>query len=563
MEAYVEYKDEEDRIHRFNLRPVPGFKIVIGRSPTCNLRLNSRMLGRSHGSIIFEDNGFVYHDMGSVNGSAVNNEKVSVHKLKNKDVMKLGNRELTFHTDMETPVKRPVRAPTAGLSAQIPMLKKENDALRKRCNDLALKMKQDAQAFEKALKEKERAIDKMKKMEQEIKKIRDKDVAYSVDLHSLVERNKEMAEKMKFQQGLLEQAREDLQDMQARNNTLQARIDDTQEQTGTLRKRLADYKQRVEDLKVKMTQAHREIDQIRRDNDIKDYDIRTIRDENEILREKSATLETSLREQNKKVRDFEVIIEENRGHLDELRRQIQQKNNEIDALQSRLRTGQGGAGDMEARLRDEITVREQEIEEFRVRVTELSGKVSAMEQERTDLTGKVGELQEQLNEARKTPVDISDHPEYKDKLRNIERLGKELEEMKARMDSMATEVDEAKVRAMKAVEIRLEQLQQENDSLKARNDEIKAMLDSSGPAATNESIRVYMEELTDTLIMLKDSFGEIRSFFHALARDKVQMPAGVFKGIGVESVQELEALLQDQLGLLDADIQNIRKEYGG
>lgn len=563
MEAYVEYKDEEDRIHRFNLRPVSGFKIVIGRSPTCNLRLNNRLVGRSHGSISFEDNGFVYRDMGSVNGSMVNDEKVSIYSLKNNDVIGLGNRRLTFHTDMEAPVSRPVRAPTAGLTAQLPMLKKENDGLRKRCNDLALKMKQNRQEADKAIKEKEAVLSRIKKLEKEAKKFRDKDVAYSVDLHSLVDRNKEMAEKMKFQQGLLEQAREDVQNLQARTNTLQAQFEEVNEQTETLRKRLAEYKQRVEDMKVKMTQSQREIDQIQRDNDIKDYDIRTIRDENEILREKSATLEASLREQNKKVRDFEVIIEENRGHIDDLRRQIQQKNDEIDVLQSRLRDGQGGAGDREIRLREEITGREQEIEEFRGRVTGLSGKVSAMEQEKKDLVGKITEIQEQLNDARKTPVDISDHPEYKEKLRNIERLTSEIRDMKARMEGLTVEVDQAKERAMKSVETRLGQLQKENEALKARNEEVKAMLDSQPAVATNEGMRVYLDGLTDTLIMVKDSFSEVRSFFHSLTKDEVKIPAGVFKGLGVESVLELEALLQDQLRILDADIQHLRKEYGG
>jgi len=563
MEAYVEYKDEEDRIHRFNLRPEVGFKIVIGRSPTCNLRLNNRLVGRNHGSISFEDNAFVYHDMGSVNGSVVNNEKVSTHTLKNDDVISIGNRLLTFHTDMEAPVERPVRMPTAGLSAQVPMLKKENDALRKRCNELSLKAKQDRQEIDKANKEKAAAITKLKKLEKEVKKFRDKDVAYSVDLHSLVDRNKEMAEKMKFQQGLLEKAREEVQDMQARNNTLHARLDEATEQTDTLRKRLADYKQRVEDLKVKMTQAQREIDQIQRDNDIKEYDIRTIRDENDILREKASTLEANLREQNKKVRDFEVIIEENRGHMDELRRHIQQKNDEIDALQSRLRDGQGGTGDREIRLREEITGREREVEELRGRVTELSGRVSAMEQEKSDLTGKIAELQEQLNQARKTPVDISDHPEYKEKLRNIERMNAEMGEMKARMEALTIEVDEAKKRAMKAVETRLGQMQQENDALKARNIEINAMLGSQPATTTDEGVRVYIEELSDTLIMLKDSFSENKSFFRAIMRENVEIPATVFKGLGVDSVSELEALLADQLRLLDADIKTLKSEYGG
>ncbi len=577
MEVYLEYKDDNERIHRYNLKPVEGFKIIIGRSPTSNLRLHSRMVGRNHGRVTFENEAFVYYDMGSVNGSVINNKKVSQHILQDGDVLRLGDRKLTFHSDMKTnampklpkprtqtnasPPPRTVQPPVGGLSAQVPMLKNENDALRKRCNDLAKKLKQSSEELERVQAQRDSLQQQVEQFEKEAKKYRDKDVAYSVDLHNLVDRNKDLAEKLKFQQGLLEQAREDLQNIQAKNNSLEVTAKEAQEQAEMMRDKLTEYKQQIEDFKVKMTQAQREIDQIQRDNDIKEYDIRTIKEENEILREKAATLEKNLREQNKKVRDFEVIIEENRRHIEELRRQIRQKNDEIDALHARLQDG--GSGGVEAELREAVTDKEQQIEEFRERITELAGKVSAMEQEKQDLIAKIEDLQGNLDQARQTPSDISDHPEYKDKLRAVERLTGELRQLQATVDALKQEVKEADQRAAKSVENKVRQLEEENRILRERNEELKTNLAEQAPPAGNEGLRVYLEELEDTLIMLKDSLNESRAFLKALARTNTELSSDVFKGLGVESIQELEALMDDQIRLLDSDIKHLQKEYGG
>jgi len=66
---------------------------LIGRHPSCNLILNSPEVSRVHGRIFFQEGNYHFSDLGSTDGSRVNNEDVLVNQqrlLRRDDIIRVG-----------------------------------------------------------------------------------------------------------------------------------------------------------------------------------------------------------------------------------------------------------------------------------------------------------------------------------------------------------------------------------------------------------------------------------------------------------------------------------------
>jgi len=66
---------------------------TFGRDPTNTLVLNDIKVSRQHSVIRWEGENFVVRDMGSRNGTYVNNELIQVSKLVDGDILRIGNNE--------------------------------------------------------------------------------------------------------------------------------------------------------------------------------------------------------------------------------------------------------------------------------------------------------------------------------------------------------------------------------------------------------------------------------------------------------------------------------------
>jgi two-component system, cell cycle response regulator len=78
--------------------------VIIGREVECDIALNDHDVSRQHASIAMKDGDYVITDLGSTNGTLVNNEKVSSAKLTSGDLIRIGKQVLKFlrGTDVET-----------------------------------------------------------------------------------------------------------------------------------------------------------------------------------------------------------------------------------------------------------------------------------------------------------------------------------------------------------------------------------------------------------------------------------------------------------------------------
>jgi diguanylate cyclase (GGDEF)-like protein len=78
---------------RYVLKDQP---LVIGRGETCDVRINDGSVSRRHASVHPEDGGYAVTDLGSTNGTWVNNVAVEEAPLQDGDYLRVGNRIYRF-----------------------------------------------------------------------------------------------------------------------------------------------------------------------------------------------------------------------------------------------------------------------------------------------------------------------------------------------------------------------------------------------------------------------------------------------------------------------------------
>lgn len=82
----------EKKVYGFDL--VETFRVAIGRHDSNDLRLNSRNVSNYHAEILVEPEGIVLHDLGSTNGTYINEERVRRRKISHGDRIRIGSNEI-------------------------------------------------------------------------------------------------------------------------------------------------------------------------------------------------------------------------------------------------------------------------------------------------------------------------------------------------------------------------------------------------------------------------------------------------------------------------------------
>jgi hypothetical protein len=76
--------------------PLGEQPLVIGRNADCGVVVADARASRQHAEILAQGNGFVVHDLDSMNGTLVNGTAIRQHPLADGDEIRLGNTVLRF-----------------------------------------------------------------------------------------------------------------------------------------------------------------------------------------------------------------------------------------------------------------------------------------------------------------------------------------------------------------------------------------------------------------------------------------------------------------------------------
>ncbi|MEM0914400.1 MAG: FHA domain-containing protein [Planctomycetota bacterium] len=89
--------------------PVRGDRMTIGRKNSCDLRIPLSSVSRQHCEVVIEGDGVSIHDLGSSNGTFVNDQRVQQETLRPGDAVVVGPVVFTVVIDGHPEEVKPVR----------------------------------------------------------------------------------------------------------------------------------------------------------------------------------------------------------------------------------------------------------------------------------------------------------------------------------------------------------------------------------------------------------------------------------------------------------------------
>ena len=97
MGARVLFRDSNGRDSEIQLDP--STPVYVGRSLDCAIRTDDAMVSRKHSMIRLESGRYWVEDLGSSNGTHVNDQRVSKQSLNHNDVVRCGSLWLRYIED--------------------------------------------------------------------------------------------------------------------------------------------------------------------------------------------------------------------------------------------------------------------------------------------------------------------------------------------------------------------------------------------------------------------------------------------------------------------------------
>lgn len=576
---YLIYNDDLGNEQRYQIPPGQQ-EIKIGRAPDSQVLFNSLAVGRKHGKIVVGGGAYLYYDLGTINGTRINGQKVPPEKpipLNDQDEIAVGDRKIRFVVNLprpaeqkkpiqqrdrtlrdagdlqaveqeevvvaqpkippraepkiETkavdakPAEKPVTAQDAAVSlVELRRLQKENAALRAELQNVTAKaqsydpaeiaqLKNKLEELRKILAEKDNEIRYLKGVAQDAERMRkeaeSRAATANANLSGLLDKNAALREQIRHLESQIESIRAETSEKDAIVAELRDKISELNVRLEQARGKGGEAVEIIAGLKVKLAEKEREIERLKRDLDIREYDYKSLKEEVEQLREITQSDAGRHGELDRKVRNLEAIIDDNRNLISELRRIIEDKDRDIQALRHGV-----GMDDLERehqRLLDDFHKKSREVDSLREQTASLKADFASVSQEKEKLLEKVRQLEESLRAKKSEIEDISDHPDYKAKLREIEKLKEELQRQEEELDKESNEIQKllAKVQSLEEIKLSYEQeissLRKEIAESKARegrfpkDEQIKMLEEVVSRQLRNDSVSMRLDIIYDEM----------------------------------------------------------------
>ncbi len=105
----VMFKDEERREF-----PLSEIKTIMGRRQDCHLRIPTKDVSRRHCAVLLRDNAAIAKDLGSSNGTFINEKRIAEEEIHAGDRLRLGPVTFVVQIDGEPAEIKPSDAASVG-----------------------------------------------------------------------------------------------------------------------------------------------------------------------------------------------------------------------------------------------------------------------------------------------------------------------------------------------------------------------------------------------------------------------------------------------------------------
>jgi chromosome segregation ATPase len=546
--AKLLYRDAQGRDSSVDVIPDGVF---LGRAADCAVRTDDAMVSRKNCKISYAGGRWTVEDLGSSNGTFVNEVRVQKQVLAHSDIIRCGTLQVRFvETDggigrastaaagggsvqVDPALARTAAPPQmgggGGLSDQRLMSQKEQEiqALEAERDRLATRLRDTAQELELLHSKAENDGNELRKLRTEVVQLRER-------ANDASRKSSYRDDEVQANQRIAEELRHDMTELQADHEELKKRFDEVNEECGArgrLLERAQDdvqrFKQQTEELRNKLTELQR----------IKDEGWKELNNrvgEIEHLREVINEQERILEERRVALITFEQAIKDLRGEKDgglretmelkrdrdEVREKYIQMKQGMEVLEEEHRRlmramseleaggGRGGGGGNTTQLSEELRNLKVELRKTETEKQRLEERLETAERERDKLSETHAHL------------DV-DRAGSEQERRALEQRVQRAEEARARAEMQRSKADEDKAEAVRARDAALQTAQTQRKKAEELEDDLKQATSRPGGGASLAEERA--RKLARELDKLRD---ELDSAKTAAANAQAQHASG-------------------------------------
>ena len=580
---YLEWLDNDGELARLALDPAME-AVTIGRGSASTIFSKETSVSRNHARIGWEPTGYYLKDLGSSNGSFINGERIQRGPLREGDVARCGEvLEIRICAGSPPEAKKktlmlqegaPRRAaqPTAAVastsrealvaaarSARMgqsggglrtdarpveaapqrepsrPQLETRASAPRPAApapapmptNDRPPPLPAGSPAPETQRKlaqlgeQLAAAQAALLKAENDAKVVEARSMRYSVELDGLSDKYVKLKEHNQVLSRELDKTRSDLRAREDDAFEAGRGLAELNTQIGQARDKAAEATEQLSGLKVRITQKDRQIEELQRQLDLLEYELRSARDENESLQSSFNREGGDLSRLERKINLLQEVIQEKEALIEQLRIDLRDKDTEIRQVRMGV-----GISDLEHEKRRLL----EDYHQATRRVDELNDRLLQQTRQTETLKGEL-DVARELGERKPAALaDVTEHPDYKQKVREVERAREEVSQLQrdlAKAD-LRLETTAADLAAQKAVAAESVLAHKRADALEQKLHDAEARLNDALTVPKSAALPVDLadtvESLLDAAVAARSNAAVVRRYAADLAGQHAKWP---------------------------------------
>jgi pSer/pThr/pTyr-binding forkhead associated (FHA) protein len=486
MAAKLLYRDAQGRDASVDVIPDGVF---LGRGADCAVRTDDAMVSRKNCKISYAGGRWTVEDLGSSNGTFVNETRVQKQVLNHSDIIRCGTLQVRFvdtaaggGSVQVDPALARTQAPDAArgggsldpgrlMGAQ----SQEIQALEAERDRLATRLRDTAQELELLHSKTENDGNELRKLRTEVVQLRER-------ANEVSRKSSYRDDEVQANQRIAEELRHDMNELQADHQELKKRFEEVNEECGArgrLLERAQDdvqrFKQQTEELRNKLTELQRIKDEGWKELNNRVGEIEHLREvineQERILEERRValiTFESTIKDmrqgKDQNVRD----VNELKRERDEVREKFIRQKEELEVLQEEHRrlmrtmsdmdSGRGGGN--AAQMSEEVRALKVENRKLESEKQRMEERLEAAERERDRLADTHANLD----------VDRAGTEEEK---RELENRLQRAEEGRARAEMARNKAEEDKAEAVRARDQALQTAQTQRKKAEGLEEDLK------------------------------------------------------------------------------------------
>ncbi len=583
---YLEWLDNDGEVARIALDPAMD-AVTIGRGATSSIYAKETSVSRNHARIGWEPAGYYIKDLGSSNGSFINGERVQRGTLREGDIARCGEvleiricsgalpdtkkKTLQFQepsgrrdvqptaaihsADREAQVAaaraaRLGQAP-AGLRTDArpidpartppgpqPMPENRGSAPRPdprmpsppdapsrpavQASAAAPAVHPDAQRRVAQLEDQLAAArTALIKAENDAKAVDARSMRYSVELDGLSDKYVKLKEHNQILGQELDKTRAELRTREDEAFEAVRSLEELKTQIGQAREKATDATEQLSGLKVRITQKDRQIEELQRQLDLLEYELRAARDENDSLQSSFNREGGDVSRLERKINLLQEVIQEKEALIEQLRIDLRDKDAEI--RQVRMGVGISDLEHEKRRLLEDYHLATRRVDELNDRLLQQTRQAEALQRE-------LDAAREAAERKPAAVADVTEHPDFKAKLREVERARDEVSQLQRDLAKADLKLETATADAtqQKTTAAELIVAQKRVEALEARLLEAETRLTDAlttpKRTALPDDLADGIESLLDAALAARSNAAVVRRYAGDLQTERAKWP---------------------------------------